>query len=320
MRLFILGAGFSKPAGLPLGNELFGEVWRLAEIRHLTEGKLGIDLKLYIRFIGKTTGRQPQMSEINLEDFISYLDVQHILRLKGTDHWSDEGNESQIMLRNLIALALKLKQDHGERPDLKIYDDFVKQLKEYDAVETFNYNTLLEEAMERNGVAFRLAPWYQSISSDDPPHETEIEVLKLHGSIDWFDISHYEQQESKWHPVFGDDRHYVFSSLANDPIPDDNPLSKLRRLRSMWEYLGADNFVWEGSIIVAPSTHKLGYIHRLSWLWRELTNAGYYANSVSIIGFSLASHDRYLTQVIYDIVDKFQNRKGERHGPKTKQK
>ena len=324
-RIFILGAGFSRPSGLPLGNELFSEVWKLAEIREYSQGQLGNDLKRYSRFVAKTTGCQPKIENINLEDFISFLDVEHILHLKGSDQWSDEGNKSQLILRNLIALALKLKQDSAAPDQLRLYDDFVKNLTKMDFIATFNYDTLLEEAMERNGISYRLVPGrFEEVDEDggtfSDEDDDETVILKLHGSIDWFDISHYERQRSSRHPVFGVEREYKYSPLIREPYPVKRPLYKLQRLHSMSEYLAADEFIWEAPIIISPSTHKLAYINRFSELWREISNVGYYANSVGIIGFSIAPHDIYLKQVIYDIVNKFQNVKGERRGIKTKLK
>jgi len=39
--------------------------------------------------------------QINLEEFISYLDVEHFLQLKGSDHWSAEGQSESTCREKL---------------------------------------------------------------------------------------------------------------------------------------------------------------------------------------------------------------------------
>src|SRR5256885_1817079 len=100
-RLIILGAGFSKFAGLPLGNELFELILKESKdlgLYHILEQ----DIRNYLTYKSITLGKNKNKIRINLEDLISYLDIEHYLRLKGSDTWSDEGNKSQILIRNLI--------------------------------------------------------------------------------------------------------------------------------------------------------------------------------------------------------------------------
>lgn len=49
-RSFILGAGFSRPAGLPLASQLYLAVRALIEGRHGTDTKFDRDLNYYLRY------------------------------------------------------------------------------------------------------------------------------------------------------------------------------------------------------------------------------------------------------------------------------
>ena len=69
-RLFILGAGFSKPAGLPLATELLDSV--LNEIEHLNgRTHLHRAVDSYLDYAEATTGRRP--FQIDIEEFAALL-------------------------------------------------------------------------------------------------------------------------------------------------------------------------------------------------------------------------------------------------------
>ena len=56
-RILILGSGFSKPAGLPLGSELFGEVRKLIRHDH-NSNSVESDIKRYKEYVAATEGRK----------------------------------------------------------------------------------------------------------------------------------------------------------------------------------------------------------------------------------------------------------------------
>ena len=101
-RIFILGAGFSRHAGLPLGSELFAAVRRKIENGWGRETKFQRDLSNYIEYVKGADGINLNEDSVDLEALLSYLDIEHYLQLRGSDTWSDEGNESQLMIRRAI--------------------------------------------------------------------------------------------------------------------------------------------------------------------------------------------------------------------------
>ena len=154
-RLFILGSGFSQPAGLPLGRELFQQVRKAVADRYSSDNHVERDLKRYVEYLEDCEGTEVDIATIDYEKFLGFLDNEHYLGLKGKDTWSDQGNESQLMVRHAIVKVL-----HERTPTSPpvLYRRFVKSLNLTDYVITFNYDTLLESALEAEGIPYRLFP------------------------------------------------------------------------------------------------------------------------------------------------------------------
>lgn len=154
-RIYILGAGFSRKGGLPLGDELFGQIVEEAKRSVLYENILKPDIENFIEYKENATGKNLEEHEINLEEFASYLDIEHLLNLRGSDTWSAEGNRSQIVIRNLIGVILYRQISKIEESVLGIYKSFASHLDDTDYVLTFNYDNLLELALESIGKPYR---------------------------------------------------------------------------------------------------------------------------------------------------------------------
>src|ERR1700722_17915065 len=145
--IYILGAGFSRPAGLPLANELWPEIRNRAKAtngradRHFKK-----DLQDYIDYKRACDGEILSPDDVPFEEFIAYLDVEHYLGLRGSDTWSSDGNETQILVKTLISEILTERTPQkGCIPEL--YLEFARLLKPMDVVITFNYDVLLERAL-----------------------------------------------------------------------------------------------------------------------------------------------------------------------------
>ena len=86
-RLFILGAGFSKPAGLPLSIELLEYVQR--EVRHYYR-HFGDWDGILEEEIGEWKNLYPD-EEVDLERVLAYSHRKHYLRLSGSDEFFEDG-------------------------------------------------------------------------------------------------------------------------------------------------------------------------------------------------------------------------------------
>ncbi|HAT8810707.1 TPA: hypothetical protein JBA30_17330, partial [Legionella pneumophila] len=223
-RLFILGAGFSKPAGLPLGTELLQEI-----VNYVNSPTNNIFSEYKERFIGTITEYQDysnkKINEINIEEFIEYIDYQSFLNFYGTlNSPSRQGNDIQKIIRVLIATVLLKKREQVLNTNL--YNNFAETLTNNDIVITLNYDTLIEYFLQKNGKKFRLLPpWIYKDKSDFEPYDG-ITLLKVHGSINWFNLNEYYEKQrtdnlNNPHSLLPAD--FIFNNHGNDK-PKLNPI------------------------------------------------------------------------------------------------
>jgi hypothetical protein len=103
----------------------------------------------------------------------------------------------------------------------ELYLEFVRRLELNDLVITFNYDTLLERALDAISKPYRLfSTRFKSVSEFSgivDNSRDEVVILKVHGSIDWFDRSYFERQIA-WH------------EKQNAPPPEETSYSRTRQL------------------------------------------------------------------------------------------
>jgi hypothetical protein len=243
--VFVVGAGFSRPAGIPLTSELF----RLVVCESKAIGAYDIlepDVRRYIEYYDSTHTTPIALDDINIEGFMSYLDIEHYLSLKGSDTWSEEGNRSQILVRHLIAKIIFDRLSSVPPDQQKLYDLFAIHLDPGDIVITFNYDTLIEDALKRNGKPYRLfLDRLISVDGSSGKVDTEAKeviLLKMHGSIDWFDRTYFDnnlrfnQETPCWqlpyHKIFSNQSDFLPEKIVNGPYFSDSPLQRFRKPRS----------------------------------------------------------------------------------------
>jgi len=150
-RIFIIGAGFSVHAGLPLGVQLFELVREVIRLKYGSDNKLEGDLEWYLKYRLRCDGI-PEEYPVDYEKFMSYLDLEHYLGLRGSDTWSEEGNESQLIIRNGIREVIYSKMP--ESPTAECIK-FCQRLLPKDKILTFNYDTLIEDTLDYLGKPYR---------------------------------------------------------------------------------------------------------------------------------------------------------------------
>jgi SIR2-like domain len=313
-RILILGAGFSYPAGLPLGTELFTEVRTRAQKKYGRDNILARDMAEFIEYKKRCEGVTLSPDGVNFEDFLSYLDVEHYLWLRGSDTWSDEGNPTQLMIKRLIGQIIHERTPHVSPKLPNAYLKFADQLGTTDKVITFNYDILLERCLDHMGKPYRLFPHrFSSIGLGINTVDTtkdEVVILKMHGSVDWFDRSSYEIQEQMHkkmglppphHTVFEDPSIYVPRPIVDGPRNVDDPLLRMYRIERVDDYYAKDHrktTPW----LLSPSTSKILYARTLKDFWDGLGQAGVWNLGVGVIGYSMPVHDEYVRQFIYNLV------------------
>jgi len=103
-RLIILGAGFSRAAGLPLSSELWDQIRSIAKgfDPSTRASKFNTDLRKYCAYLRRCHGIPAVSEKVNFEEFMRFLDIEHFLGMRGSDTWSAEGNEGTVVTKTLI--------------------------------------------------------------------------------------------------------------------------------------------------------------------------------------------------------------------------
>jgi hypothetical protein len=269
-----------------------------------------------------------------------FLDVEHYLRLRGGGTWNDDGNEGTIVAKFLIGSILA-RHANALKEVPKLYREFAQRLELRDTVITFNYDTLLERALDAVGKPYRLfSARFNSDGTVDTSRDDEVVVLKVHGSIDWFDrtnfehqIAWYEKQMMQMEPlaagdgvkappleaiIFSHERALDLERLVDSPRYDTDPLKNVYRAKNL-KALYAKNLLFRATPrILAPSAAKLLYATRINDFWEGMKNAGHYNLGMAIIGFSLPAQDQYALQIIYKCVTNYQRYNWDKPGLEKK--
>lgn len=317
-RIFIIGAGFSKLAGLPLASELFRKVVDAIEIRYGNDTKFHADLEDYIEYRSACDRQNFDKNNIDMEEFMSYLDIEHFLELRGSKAWSEEGNESQIMVRKAIGKVIHSYTPQSDSLPTAYYK-LAKKLSLNDFVITLKYDVVLERTLEHIGKPYRLFPQrFKQIGRSMNIVDSEVKevtILKLHGSVDWFDNRHFlkmkeymaEQGNEKYarHSIFADPQRYNASPIVDGLRAKDDPLLHIHRIKDVDAYYKFDTD-FNAPFILSPSHVKFVYAEPLLSFWNGLGRAGAYNLGVSIIGFSLPKHDEYIRIALYQMISNYQ--------------
>ena len=107
------------------------------------------------------------------------------------------------------------------------------------------------------------------------------------------------------HTIFDDTERYQLERLLGEPFPPDEMLAHIYRARNLDEFYVHDRS-FNAPFILSPSHVKFVYVNPLITLWRGMGRSGGYNLGISIIGFSLPSHDEYIRIGLYQMIDNYQ--------------
>jgi hypothetical protein len=301
--VWVLGAGFSKPSGLPLAKELLDHI---LDARKLREHE---DLTAWLSSLQERLkwleGRQTSAitSPLNIEQVfdIALFDVethrlrQHLVsvgRYDGDTPWSDS-EDIGCWLSYLEEDLIDVIQDKDIQADLTPIERWAGMLQPNDSVLTFNYDTLVERALSRIGTACNHG---MKRSSD-----VEIAVYKLHGSIDWI-VAHRSESFEKLELLF-DKRNTNCSDGKTGNFEDDcrlwrcsTPLQTKHWINSRVIQRVPKGACFRSVGIAGLGTHKpLHLIPGLGRVWSNGMSALHKADRVVFIGFALSDHDAMAT-------------------------
>jgi hypothetical protein len=312
-RLFIIGAGFSKPAGYPIGTELLSQVREYVRLkfRHYGwEGPLEQEIQEWCNLYPDTP--------LSLESVIAYSHRKHFLGLIGSEERFSHGSFTVVAVRQAIQDILT-SYSHATIPPL--YIEFVKRLTPYDTVFTFNYDTLLEDSLELIGKPFSLTPEWWLIEDDEKEYVSRfVDIIKLHGSIDWYDKNYHEETlgyaaqfgitSPDRDPIFGDGNTIAYESLARGELKDgmgENLCSRIFRIphhrNHVSTLVGAYNVV---PFLLPPAFDKILGHDPIRDLWKNMHRTLDSYSDIIVIGYSMPVYDSYAYEALGQLIFNYQ--------------
>ena len=170
-RLFILGAGFSVAAGVPLTEKLLACAM---EKFSLECSGIYARVENYAREIVGLVDDPLDWAKITFSELCTYLAFIELREYGGGERWSSNGRKEKLALRFYLGKSIVEKTPaKGFIP--QIYLDFVAQLHERDIVISLNWDGLLELALEAVGKTYTY----------NFADEHAIKLCKMHGSVNW---------------------------------------------------------------------------------------------------------------------------------------
>ena len=312
-RLIILGAGFSKPAGLPLGGELLNLVRKKLRLGGRPRRSFEDEIRQWLQIYPS--------EELSLERVLAYSHRRHYLLLKGSEEFYSHGSPSVVQARRAIQEILT---EAMPREVPQAYREFASRLTPHDTVITFNYDTLLERALDAVGKPYSLTPeWWL----DSPLTEEGLQyvnVLKMHGSIDWFDRKPYDDYIAAYgplhdsrmpikDPIFGPTPYVKAESLSMGKTTKglgERIISRVVRVPEYEKVIRAPNKPGELSVVpfMLPMAHDklLGHDPVLDFWWAMQEIVKRETSSITIIGYSMSKHDEYAYEAISTILMEYQ--------------
>lgn len=271
--VYILGAGCSKEDGAPLVNEFFDVAFN--------EVEPCLDADSEARFEKVREFRNNELPKANIEELLSYIDTEKVLRTRSRDFDLDN-------LRNdLIYLIAKTIQVQMETGVLSSYTGFQENvlyagMTNEPTIISFNWDIALDNALTFSEGRTNLAIDYGSdfkyfdgdtLKKADRTRTNAYRLLKLHGSLNWLFCETCTQDKNKYF-LYGEK---VMVEIA-EGRPTNCPICHKPLL----------------PVIVPPTFNKLENTNFLSLL-RELWALAFKdieeAERIVIVGYSFPEDD-----------------------------
>lgn len=289
-KVFLLGAGFSKLAGLPLAKELINFIFQ-----YLRNSRNVSDIEDYYPeisgFLEKCKEKYPWILE-DIELLFTYLDFALLSNSK--EIFKDFNYDLRILRKKLSGVLVRAFRDahydfsirKGEVTKEQIEADqiywkFCKNLSKDDTVITFNYDLIVEKGLWlQNKWTFLDGYGFNKNIEDfeddfkkypyEKPKNSLVKVYKLHGSLGWI------YDESNEQIILGEMSDY-FSDYTGFYCERD-----LYTETARWD---------EGTTFIEPSYIKLFDRPIILDIWKKAFEEIQQSDELIIIGYSLPALD-----------------------------
>jgi len=170
-RVFILGAGFSSAAGVPLTNELLREALHRFSIE--CPGIYSRVENYAMESIAQEAGSL-DVQCLSFSELCTFLEFVELREYGGGERWNENGSREKLALRYFLAKTIVARTPGPSEVPL-LYREFANQLQPLDFVISFNWDGLLEASLQAVGKPYTY----------DRSDKNAITISKLHGSVNW---------------------------------------------------------------------------------------------------------------------------------------
>lgn len=280
-KVYILGAGFSKGAGLPLTNQLLSLLHEQASYMEYDNSKWGQagrileNLKYYYPREKFTHAKiaSGKFNHINIEEFLSLVAAESFF-LHPSDRMTEHGSYFISLCKKWLSEIILYHQEIGLKNIPDHYDKFVQSL-DNSLILTFNWDTVIENLCEKNDKKYR----YQLYEKNYDAITKSVPIIKLHGSIDW--VSRRKKYDK--------DLSLEFKILGSQLMTMRKAIGNLYKFYEKYYY------PW----IVLPNFDKFSNLKKFGSMWEEPGRYLHDELEVIIIGYSLRPDDYHARSFIY---------------------
>ena len=288
--VFILGAGASKQAGVPLMGEFLDvadSIWK--------EGKITEEDKEHFERVFRAIGKlqmlhsKSQLDLVNLEAVFSTFEMANLLKkLPGfePDQLPDLLTSMKRLIVVTIEKTLKYPFSSGHAKEAEPYREFCKLLKDLKdtrnkapdvSIITFNYDIAIDHALHYHN----LGPDYQLQAHAGS--ENAVNLLKLHGSLNWGISLEHDQ-------IFPFDLKDYFKKYSFRHIISDTNEVTINVSSHLYDQR-EDLKITGEPVIVPPTWNKSQYHSELTDVWSQAAKELEEAENIFVVGFSLPETD-----------------------------
>ncbi|MCZ6733462.1 MAG: hypothetical protein O7B27_13115 [Gammaproteobacteria bacterium] len=271
-RVFILGAGFSDAAGVPLTAPLLEKAMGMFSVE--CPG-LFSRVDGYARESVEDIDSEVNYTAIDFSDFCTYLEYVELREYGGGERWANTGSREKLALRFYLAKTIA-EHTPSKASIPPMYVEFAEQLHKGDIVISFNWDGLLEVALQRVG-----KPYTYNFSAED-----HIKLCKLHGSVNW----RLDEPNNLGTPVdtLGWESLRFTEGMMTTEIFHTPALLNFETWRSYSPLGEVEPF------LVLPGYGKAFDVRSNAVLWYKPEWAFAFTHDVYIIGLSLAPDDFFI--------------------------
>ena len=294
--VFILGAGASEQAKVPLMRNFLNIANNLYQLNMVHNTKSFERVFDAIRFLQRANSKS-KIDLINIESILSAFEMAKLFKVF-FGYKSDEIDELVESAKNVIAETITKSmvcthEDHSQPLPYQKFAELINMMKmnakppHNISIITFNYDVATEISLIQTNIEF-------NYSLSDKPQGNGINILKLHGSLNWTKCNHcdtivpFTNYSIPFTQNIGRDQiKTTFLHLPFERANDTDCTHKNDYNRD----------IVSKPVIVPPVINKTFYHNELFNVWRKAALDLNKAENLFVIGYSLPETDyffRYL--------------------------